>query len=268
MDKKSLLSDYVKLLDLLEDYYTDGEKTNRVRLPEQLRIPKLERPAAQVGASSVKGPALKPQARSQQPGPPVTPSAGLTALAREITACTKCPLCQHRRLPVPGDGTHEPLVLVIGEAPDGEEDRMGLPFVGETGQYLDKWLNAVHWGPSGEQQQVLTRDDNIFLTTVVKCHTPDNRPPAPAELAACLPYLERQIDLLKPKAILTVGRFAPEVLLKRPVDIATLRGKCYSYHDIPLVPTYHPTAVLQNQQQLRPLVWHDLKLLINILEKV
>jgi DNA polymerase len=267
MDKKSLLYKYVKLLDLVEDYYTTGCKQNRERQPGLVRLP-----------AGKPRPVIESHPRPGQPGPPETAnvpslsqpaqaySKQLSPIIAAITQCTRCPLHQHRQLPVPGAGSVEPLVLVIAEAPDTEEDRAGLPFVGEVGEYFDKWLKAVQWRDKATLK-VLKRESNIFITPIVKCCPPVHRDPGMEELNACFSYLEQQITVLKPRAILTLGRFAPALLLKSNGSIDALRGSIQRYHDIPVVPTYHPVAVLHNPQ-LRSLVWHDLKLLIAILEKI
>jgi uracil-DNA glycosylase family 4 len=155
---------------------------------------------------------------------------------------------------VPGEGTSRPRVLVVGEGPGFEEDRSGRPFVGPAGRYLDKWLQAIG----------LDRGTNCFIANIVKCRPPGNRDPLPEESAACLPYLQRQIALLQPRAILTVGRISTQILVGRSVGIGELRGQRYTYRGIPLVATYHPSAVLRNQSLRKP-VWEDLKLLRSVL---
>jgi DNA polymerase len=138
--------------------------------------------------------------------------------------------------------------MVVGEGPGAEEDRRGKPFVGRAGQYLDRWLAAVG----------LDRTSNCFIGNIVKCRPPGNRDPLPEESAACMPYLKEQIDILKPKAILTLGRIATQILCGRSEGIGKLRGEELDYLGIPVVPTYHPSAVLRNTD-LRPAVWEDLK---------
>ena len=122
----------------------------------------------------------------------------LEKIASQVAVCNKCRLCEKRNKVVPGMGVLNPDVLVVGEGPGGDEDMQGLPFVGKAGQYLDKWLEAIG----------LSRHTNCFIGNVVKCRPPMNRDPQPDEIAACLPYLERQIALIKPKFILTVGRIS------------------------------------------------------------
>ncbi|RPJ51262.1 MAG: uracil-DNA glycosylase [Methanobacteriota archaeon] len=179
------------------------------------------------------------------------------ALNTRIRACTLCGLSANRLQAVPGEGSLSPLVLVVGEGPGADEDRTGRPFVGAAGQYLDKWLSAIG----------LSRDSNCYITNLVKCRPPQNRDPAPEEISACLPYLKRQLELLAPRAILSLGRFSSQVFTGEKRGITGLRGGSYYYGKIPVVPTFHPSAVLRDNS-LRQSVWDDLKRLKDILEHV
>ena len=181
----------------------------------------------------------------------------LDKIASQVAGCNKCRLCEKRNKVVPGMGVLNPDVLVVGEGPGGDEDMQGLPFVGKAGQYLDKWLEAIG----------LSRHTNCFIGNVVKCRPPMNRDPQPDEIAACLPYLERQIALIKPKFILTVGRISSAVLSGQEAGIGRLRGRTYSFRGIPLIPTYHPSAVLRDPTLRKP-VWDDLKRLKAELEEI
>jgi uracil-DNA glycosylase len=182
-------------------------------------------------------------------------NAALERIATEVAGCRRCRLHEGRRNTVPGMGVANPLVLVIGEGPGAEEDARGLPFVGPAGRYLDKWLAAVG----------LARQETCFIANIVKCRPPSNRDPAPDEADACIGYLDRQIEILSPKAILTVGRVASSRLIGSTEGIGRLRGSVYAYRGIPLVPTYHPSGVLRNPE-FRQAVWDDLKILKRILE--
>ncbi|MBQ6904587.1 MAG: uracil-DNA glycosylase [Spirochaetia bacterium] len=181
----------------------------------------------------------------------------LEAIAAQIAGCRKCRLCEKRRNVVPGMGVLNPDVLVVGEGPGGDEDMQGQPFVGRAGQYLDKWLDAIG----------LSRHTNCYIGNVVKCRPPMNRDPQPDEIDSCLPYLERQIAILKPKFILTVGRISSAVLAGQEAGIGRLRGRTYSYKGIPLIPTYHPSAVLRDPTLRKP-VWDDLRRLKAELEEI
>jgi uracil-DNA glycosylase family 4 len=146
-------------------------------------------------------------------------------------------------------------VLFVGEGPGEEEDRTGRPFVGAAGQYLDKWIPAI-----GLQRA------QCFIANVVKCRPPRNREPHPEEIAACLPFLRRQIHIIQPKAICCLGRIAAQTLLETTGSLGSLRGKVRSWEGIPLVVTYHPSAVLRDSSLRKP-VWDDLKLLKTLLSE-
>lgn len=180
----------------------------------------------------------------------------ISAIEQQIVGCTKCRLASGRKQAVPGIAIRGLPVLVVGEGPGADEDRLGEPFVGRAGKYLDKWLAAIE----------LERKKNVNILNVVKCRPPDNRDPLPDEIEACMPYLKAQISILSPVVILSLGRFATSVLTGLDDGITKLRGKVYEYEGIPLVPTFHPSAVLRNQALKRP-VWEDLKLLRMILNK-
>jgi DNA polymerase len=184
---------------------------------------------------------------------------GLERIAAEIRACTLCPLADTRTNTVPGEGANNPLVVVIGEGPGADEDATGRPFVGRAGQLLDKMLGSIG----------LSRGSNCFIANVVKCRPPNNRDPRPEETAACAHFLEQQIALLAPKFILVAGRIAAQTLLKTGESIGKLRGKITEFETergaIPLLVTYHPSALLRNEEYKRP-AWEDLKLLRSKLE--
>lgn len=172
----------------------------------------------------------------------------IVKLEAQIRQCQRCKLCKGRTQAVPGTGVFNPAVLVIGEGPGADEDAQGLPFVGMAGQLLDKMLAAIN----------LSRNTNCYIANIVKCRPPKNRDPEPEESDACRSYLEAQIAILKPAMILAVGRIAIQNLLQTSQGIGQLRGKILSYNNIPLVATYHPSALLRNQDLKRP-AWEDLK---------
>ncbi len=169
-------------------------------------------------------------------------------LEEEIAGCTACPLCRSRTHPVPGVGNRHADWMLIGEAPGEQEDLKGEPFVGRAGQLLNEMLRALG----------LDRDQ-VFITNVLKCRPPGNRDPKPEEVAACEPFLIRQIALIQPKIIVAVGRIAAQNLLKTSAPLARLRGKVHRYDDIPLVVIYHPAYLLRNPGAKRQ-AWEDLKL--------
>ena len=172
-----------------------------------------------------------------------------------VAQCSACVLGQTRTHPVAGEGpeelsrlTNSVEVMVIGEGPGADEDRQGRPFVGRAGQLLDKMLEAIQ----------LSRKTNCYITNVVKCRPPQNRDPAPDERSCCAAFLEAQIRFTHPKMILVMGRIAAQHLLQTSEGIGRLRGRFFDYQGIPLMPTYHPSALLRDESLKRP-AWEDLK---------
>lgn len=180
--------------------------------------------------------------------------AGLAAIAEEIESCTLCPLCKTAKHGVPGAGNPRARLVCIGEGPGANEDEQGLPFVGAAGQLLTKILAAVN----------LSRDE-VFITNVVKHRPPGNRNPEPDEIAACNPYLIRQLDIIQPNVIIALGTFAAQTLLNTKTPIGKLRGDVHRYRGIPVVVTYHPAALLRNSAWKRP-TWEDVQLARRILD--
>ena len=201
-------------------------------------------PAAAKVSAAVQA-AAAPQAAAPAASVPVT----MQDISRKIASCMRCQLAAGRTHVVPGEGVLHPVVLVIGEGPGPDEDVTGRPFVGPAGQLLDKMLAAIS----------LDRHRNCFIGNVVKCRPPHNRDPEPAESQACRAFLDAQIHLLKPAMILAVGRIASQLLLNTQTGIGALRGSFHQYNSIPLLATYHPSALLRNADLKRP-AWEDLKL--------
>jgi DNA polymerase len=170
-------------------------------------------------------------------------------LAAAIKSCTLCDLHKSRTQGVPGVGDVHADWLFIGEAPGAEEDRQGEPFVGQAGKLLDAMLGALR----------LKRGENVYIANVLKSRPPGNRDPKPEEVAACLPYLLRQIDLIRPKIIVAVGRIAAQNLLKTDTPIGKLRGRVHTFHGVPLVVTYHPAYLLRSPAD-KAKAWDDLVL--------
>lgn len=166
-----------------------------------------------------------------------------------VGSCTKCRLAQTRTHVVFGEGSVPARLMVIGEGPGADEDATGRPFVGKAGQYLDKWLAGIQ----------LARNNGVFIANIVKCRPLQNRDPHPDEVSACIPYLKRQVQLVKPQIILLVGSVAAKTLLDTTDGVTKLRGRFYRYEGIPVMVTYHPAAVLRNEAELRRPVWEDLK---------
>jgi uracil-DNA glycosylase len=175
-------------------------------------------------------------------------------LEERIRRCADCALHLTRTQGVPGVGDRDADWLFVGEAPGAEEDRLGEPFVGQAGKLLDNMLAAIG----------LARGNNVYIANVLKSRPPGNRDPKPEEVAACLPYLERQIDLIKPRVMVALGRFAAQSLLLTETPIGKLRGKAHHYRGIPLVVTYHPAYLLRNPPD-KAKAWEDLCLASRIL---
>jgi uracil-DNA glycosylase len=170
-------------------------------------------------------------------------------LRARVAACTRCSLCNTRTQTVFGVGNPQAEWLIVGEAPGADEDRQGEPFVGRAGQLLNSMLRAI--GLAREQ---------VYIANVLKCRPPGNRDPAPNEAAECLPYLEQQIALLKPKIMLAVGRIAAQNLLRTDVTLGRLRQQVHRFgvSQVPLVVTYHPGYLLRTPTDKRK-TWEDLK---------
>ncbi len=174
-------------------------------------------------------------------------------LREAIVSCRACPLCERRKQAVPGVGDMDAEWLFIGEGPGAEEDERGEPFVGQAGRLLDAMLGAID----------LRRGDNVYIANAVKCRPPGNRTPEAGELAACRPYLARQIALIRPRLIVLLGRVAVQSVLGQDASLASLRGKTLRYQDrdcgldIPVLVTYHPAYLLRNLPD-KAKAWEDL----------
>lgn len=169
------------------------------------------------------------------------------ALEESIRACTACRLCEQRKQAVPGVGDRQATWMLVGEGPGAEEDRRGEPFVGQAGKLLDAMLAAIG----------LRRGEGVYIANAVKCRPPHNRTPEADEIAACLPFLQRQIALIQPSVLVALGRPAAQALLGTEVRISAVRGKTFQYAQVPVVVTYHPAYLLRNPVD-KGKVWEDL----------
>ncbi len=176
-------------------------------------------------------------------------------LEAQVNVCTLCRLCQTRTHAVFGSGTRRTRVFIIGEGPGEQEDRQAEAFVGRAGQLLTKILKAIGF-----------ERDEVFITNIVKCRPPQNRAPLPDEVAACAPYLEAQLAMVDPVVILTLGASATQALLGIAVPISRLRGRVHLHRGIPVIPTYHPAALLRNPEYKRP-TWEDVQLLRRVYDE-
>lgn len=224
--------------------------------------PATGRPGIPASILNRSGPPPRPAPKMAEEAPPPAPipvaeavrNASLDEMREQVVACEACGLCKGRRNAVFGHGGQPTRWLVVGEAPGEQEDRQGQPFVGRSGQLLDAMLSAVS----------MSRERDVFITNVIKCRPPGNRNPKPEEIAACSPYLMRQIALLKPQRILVLGRFAAQTLLGTDATIGSLRGRIHQLktedgQQIPVVVSYHPAYLLRSPAE-KARAWQDLKL--------
>jgi len=174
-------------------------------------------------------------------------ATGWIELKQAVPACTACGLHKSRTRTVLGVGDEQADWMLIGEAPGAEEDRLGEPFVGQAGKLLDSMLAAID----------LTRGENVYIANVLKCRPPGNRNPEPEEVEKCSPHLRAQIELIAPKLILAMGRFAAQTLLNTDASIASLRGRVHEHAGVPLIVTYHPAYLLRNLPD-KAKAWEDL----------
>jgi uracil-DNA glycosylase len=219
-------------------------------------------PANATAPSPAKAPAKPPAKAQPQFGPP-PPAEGrdadweaqLEALRNEAKACVKCVLHKERTKVVVDSGSARIPVVFVGEGPGADEDAQGEAFVGRAGQLLTKIIAAI----------ALDRAD-VYICNVVKCRPPGNRTPLPDEAEACGPYLKRQLEILKPRVICTLGLVAAQFLLGTKASIGSLRGRVFRYNGVPVLPTYHPAFLLRNPAMKR-VVWEDVQLLRKILDE-
>lgn len=188
-------------------------------------------------------------------GDPLEGLDTLEQLAERINSTYCCGLCPNRTHAVPGEGNPAAELVLVGEGPGATEDETGRPFVGAAGKLLEGILGAIG----------LSRDD-VFICNVVKCRPPKNRKPLPDEVAACIPYLHRQLGIIRPRVILTLGGTAAESLLGVKQSLGQLRGQVHTYDGIPLIVTYHPAALLRNPNWKKP-TWDDVRIARQLLDR-
>lgn len=185
-------------------------------------------------------------------GPPVRVASenkqeSLGHVQTDLGDCRRCALHRERRHIVFGAGHPSARLVFVGEGPGADEDRQGQPFVGAAGQLLTRIIAAMG----------LTRGE-VYICNVIKCRPPGNRNPQPEEIAACVPFLVRQLQAIAPECICALGKFAAQTLIETQVPISALRGRFFEYHGIPVMPTYHPAFLLRNPSQKRA-VWEDVQ---------
>ena len=194
------------------------------------------------------GRAGAPAPESAAPGDETRAAASLSELRDVLGDCRRCKLWQGRSRIVYGVGNADADVLFVGEGPGRDEDLQGEPFVGRAGQLLTDIIT----------KGMKLRREDVYIANVVKCRPPQNRDPEPDEVASCEPFLVRQIELVKPRVVIALGRFAVQTLLRSAEPVSRLRGKWHDYRGIRLMPTYHPAYLLRNPGDKR-LVWEDIK---------
>jgi uracil-DNA glycosylase family 4 len=219
----------------------------------------LEQPAARPGwrkgAPAIPGPGLTVESPAHVLGDDLTGLDTLDAVAERIRTTHCCALCPHRTNAVPGEGNPNAQLFLVGEGPGATEDAQGRPFVGQAGNLLNGILEAIE----------IPRD-SVYITNIVKCRPPQNRKPLPDEIAACIPYLHRQLELIKPKVIVALGSTAAEAMLGVRRSLGELRNKVHTYNGIPLVVTYHPAALLRNPNWKKP-TWDDVRIARQLLDR-
>ena len=184
-----------------------------------------------------------------------TPPRSLQEVREEIGDCRRCKLCATRKNIVFGTGNPKASLMFVGEAPGADEDIQGQPFVGRAGQLLTKMIQAMG----------LSREE-VYIANIIKCRPPENRNPQPDEIAACSPFLLKQIESIRPKVICALGTFSAQTLLETQQKISALRGKFHDYHGVKVLPTFHPAYLLRNPNEKKS-VWEDLKKIMEELKK-
>ena len=180
------------------------------------------------------------------------------SLKERILHCEKCELSQARRNAVPGEGNLGTELVFVGEAPGRDEDIEGRPFVGKAGQLLTKIINAMHF-----------KREDVYITNVVKCRPPDNRTPHRGEIEKCKGYLLEQLEIIKPRVIVTLGKVATDFFVRSTSGMTALRGNFYEFGDIQLMPTFHPSYIIRNEgnRKIKKMVWEDMKKVMALLGK-
>jgi uracil-DNA glycosylase family 4 len=181
---------------------------------------------------------------------------GFQDVCKQIMVCRFCPLARTRTKAVPGEGNPRTELMFVGEAPGHDEDVQGRPFVGRAGQLLTKIIEAMSF-----------RRDEVFITNVVKCRPPENRTPVREEVEKCGPYLTAQIEMIRPKAIVALGKVATDFFIRSSKGMSQLRGEFCDYRGIPVMPTFHPSYVLrqENIKDVKKQVWQDMQMVMKLL---
>ncbi len=193
---------------------------------------------------------IKPRLPKAREDEDMNKETKLSGLKQELEGCTRCKLADNRTTLVLGEGSLDAKLVFVGEAPGRDEDVSGRPFVGRAGKLLTKIIQAMG----------LRRED-VYIMNIVKCRPPENRNPAEDEISQCEPFMLRQIQIIKPKIICTLGTFSSQQLLGTKTPISKLRGKFHNYHGVKLMPTFHPAFLLRNASKKRE-VWEDMQMIM------
>jgi len=259
-DARALAAEYLKQQRLLGGdsvIVTGGRADGQMGRPRSDATAPEPAPAVQPIGPSANPPAgisFDPPSADLFAADPIQRAGSLQDVATLVAACHKCKLCDARTNTVPGEGPADARLVVIGEGPGKTEDETGRPFVGRAGELLTKILEAIK----------LPREQ-VFICNVVKCRPPENRLPQYDEIAACLPFLYRQIELVKPKVILAMGGTAAQSLLNTKQSLGALRNQVHRFRGVPVIITYHPAALLRNPNWKRP-TWDDVRIAARLLD--
>jgi len=253
-----------------EDAVAVAERPAAARADEGVAVALLEPPAAPpprpaaAAAAPVRAPVAAPAPVLSAAPAGALSTLGWPELRDAVAGCRACGLCEKRTQTVFGVGATQARWMVVGEAPGEQEDREGEPFVGAAGQLLDRMLAALQLTRADEPGTPPERQ--VYIANTLKCRPPGNRNPAPDELSKCEPFLVRQIELLRPRLILAMGRFAVQALLRSDEPIGRLRGRVHQYQGVPLVVTYHPAYLLRNLPE-KAKAWDDLCFAAELFER-
>ena len=248
---------------LLEPRAAAASDTVVVDAPAAAAAPREATPAPAPAPASAPASAPRGARAAEVVVPADVAAMDWSALRSAVAGCRACGLCESRTQTVFGVGNEHAQLMIVGEAPGEQEDLQGEPFVGQAGKLLDNMLRAIGLtrsaGPPGQEAR------QVFIANTLKCRPPRNRNPEPAETARCAPYLVRQIELVRPRALLAMGRFAAQSLLASDEPIGKLRGRVHRWRDIPVVVTYHPAYLLRTLAD-KARAWDDLCLTAALLE--
>lgn len=246
-------------VDLWKEIPAPSSKGNDVKTKKSAPIfesPEGETDRRRGGESVPADGNAEPQAPSLFSEFEASPSLTLEGIRDEIGECRRCKLCSTRKNIVFGTGNPKASLLFVGEAPGEDEDLQGKPFVGRAGQLLTKMINAMGFDR-----------EEVFIANIIKCRPPGNRNPQPDEIAACQPFLFKQIQAIRPKIICALGTFSAQTLLSSQKRISDLRGRFHDLHGIKVLPTFHPAYLLRNPNEKKR-VWEDLQKIMEELKKM